>query len=256
MLVLAICGVVVGFAFLVISFVTENSMWAWGCIAACVAAAAVLFIDARSRRLGRSTASPDAFGAPEQSFDPVVEAGVPGDASASGVVTPTVATVLEVPDEQPTTVIPVLEEPVVEPEHRKAAAEPDHTRQPMAGRATASVPAAVPASAAVTAPEPGSEVAPVRVAPGPVHVESPVPPVATDPEPDEQDVDAVAALGAAGLEHDVLVVDEHPRFHLASCTWLVGRETMSLPAREAVELGFTPCSRCSPVRTLASPAPA
>ena len=242
MLGLAIGGVVVGFAFLVISFVTENSMWAWGCIAACVAAAGVLVIDARSRRAGRSMASPDVVDAPEQRVDPIVEGDVPGDAT----------TMLEVRNGQPTTVLPVLEEPLVELEHREAAAEPEHTPGPVAVPATASVPAVA------TAPEPvpGSEGVPVRVAPGPVHDETSAPPVATDPEPDEQDADAVAALGVAGLEHDVLVVDEHPRFHLEGCTWLAGRETMSLPAREAVELGFTPCSRCSPVRTLASPAPA
>ena len=105
----------------------------------------------------------------------------------------------------------------------------------------------------VAEPEPRPEVAPVLVAPGPVHDDPPVAPVGTAAETGEH-VAAAAALVVAEPERDVLVVDEHPRFHLPGCTWLVGRETMSLPAREAVELGFTPCPRCSPDRELAAPA--
>ena len=54
------------------------------------------------------------------------------------------------------------------------------------------------------------------------------------------------------LEREVLVVDEQPRYHLSSCRALTGKATIPLPAREAVELGFTPCGWCSPVRTLAA----
>ena len=262
MLVLAISGVLVGFAFLVISFVTQNSTWAWGCIAACVAAALVLFIDARSRRSGPPTASTDAVGAPVQRLDPLVEVGIPRDDSASDVATTTAAEVLEVRTGQPNALRPDLPAPneaSAEPE-LVTASEPVATPEPVAVSAPVIVPAvrivpAVPVPAAVPAAEaePRPEAAPALVAPGPVHDEVPVPPVATDVETDEHEADAAAPL-VAGLERDVLVVDEHPQFHLPGCTWLIGRETMILPAREAVELGFTPCSRCSPERTLAAPA--
>lgn len=49
----------------------------------------------------------------------------------------------------------------------------------------------------------------------------------------------------------VLVVDEHPRYHLPECPWLRDRETIRLVFREAQELGFTPCARCAPYATLA-----
>lgn len=174
MLILALSGVVVGFAFLVVSLVTQNSTWAWGTIVACVLAAGILVIDARRRR---ATASP-----------PRLE-------PASGTVT--------------------LAKPV-------DAAAPG---------------SAQPAAAVAQAPpEPAAAV-----------------PTADDTvEPGEEDVDAADSIVVAGLAQDVLVVDEHPRFHLATCTWLNGKSTMSLPAQEAVELGFTPCSRCAPSRTLAS----
>jgi len=173
-LILALSGVVVGFAFLVVSLVTQNSTWAWGTIVACVLAAGILVIDARRRR---ATASP-----------PRLE-------PASGTVT--------------------LAKPV-------DAAAPG---------------SAQPAAAVAQAPpEPAAAV-----------------PTADDTvEPGEEDVDAADSIVVAGLAQDVLVVDEHPRFHLATCTWLNGKSTMSLPAQEAVELGFTPCSRCAPSRTLAS----
>jgi hypothetical protein len=47
------------------------------------------------------------------------------------------------------------------------------------------------------------------------------------------------------------VVDEHPRYHVAGCRWLAGRETIPLPLDEARTDGFTPCAVCSPDRTLA-----
>lgn len=244
MLILAIGGVLVGFAFLVVSLVTENSTWAWGCIVACVAAAAVLFIDARSRRSGRSVGSPDVAGAPVQAADPIVEVGVPMDDDARSADATNADAATDARDEQPTTVrteMTALEEPSVEPHHHQATAvEPDRTQAPVP------VPAVVPGPE----PEPTSEA--TLAAFGPVHAAAPAPPVVDDSEPDAEDADPTDVLVVSGLEHAVLVVDEHPRFHVPGCTWLVGRETMSLPAREAVELGFTPCSRCAPAGTLAS----
>jgi hypothetical protein len=49
----------------------------------------------------------------------------------------------------------------------------------------------------------------------------------------------------------VLVVDEHPRYHLAGCPHLAGSVPFPLPMVEARVDGFTPCGTCAPDRTLA-----
>lgn len=69
-------------------------------------------------------------------------------------------------------------------------------------------------------------------------------------EPAAQEVSAPVATRLARLSAEVLVVDGRPRYHLAGCDHLQGRESEPLPVSEAVELGFTPCSRCEPVRAL------
>jgi hypothetical protein len=65
-------------------------------------------------------------------------------------------------------------------------------------------------------------------------------------DPPEEDVEVTDLLTVVDLSDEVLVVDEHPRYHLAGCRWLGGRETIPLPVREARTDGFTPCAVCSP----------
>jgi hypothetical protein len=72
------------------------------------------------------------------------------------------------------------------------------------------------------------------------------------PEPDEERTSPAAEAIVATLSEEVAVIDEQPRFHLLSCRLLAGNDTIPLPAKEAVEYGFTPCAVCSPVRTLAA----
>ncbi|GAA1212344.1 hypothetical protein [Prauserella alba] len=72
-----------------------------------------------------------------------------------------------------------------------------------------------------------------------------------DDEPATEDSATEDARLVARLEEEVVVVDERPRYHLAECAWLETRETIPLPAREARELGFSPCGRCRPDATLA-----
>lgn len=81
-----------------------------------------------------------------------------------------------------------------------------------------------------------------------VHVET------SDPgdEPGEEPTDASDLLVVAGLNVEVRVVDEHPRYHLATCVWLANRPTIPIAVSEARQLGFTPCSRCGPDATLAA----
>jgi hypothetical protein len=70
-------------------------------------------------------------------------------------------------------------------------------------------------------------------------------------EPGEEDTDAADLLLVYELSDEVLVVDEHPRYHLAHCRWLEHDRAERVPVREARELGFTPCARCRPDTTLA-----
>ena len=71
-------------------------------------------------------------------------------------------------------------------------------------------------------------------------------------EPGEEPTDATDLLIVTDLQDEVRVVDEHPRYHLAACTFLLDRPTIPLPISEARQLGFTPCIRCGPDATLAA----
>ncbi len=42
------------------------------------------------------------------------------------------------------------------------------------------------------------------------------------------------------------MIDGRPRYHLAHCVHLMGRDSEPLPIAEAIELGFTPCALCEP----------
>lgn len=65
---------------------------------------------------------------------------------------------------------------------------------------------------------------------------------------------ARVAAAAARVETDVFVIDGRPRYHVAGCVHLLGRDSEPLPAAEAVELGFTPCGLCEPDSALAADA--
>ncbi|GAA4441503.1 hypothetical protein GCM10023148_48700 [Actinokineospora soli] len=108
-------------------------------------------------------------------------------------------------------------------------------------RRPAADPAPEPIAPPPADPEPAAE-----VVPEPVDEDVP------DDEPAEEPTDAADLLVVAGLSVQVRVVDERPRYHLAKCTWLVGRPTLGLPVSEARQLGFTPCAVCSPDSTLAA----
>jgi hypothetical protein len=78
----------------------------------------------------------------------------------------------------------------------------------------------------------------------------PAPPVDL-PDPPVEDVEVTDLLLVVDLTDEVLVVDEHPRYHLAGCRYPAGRETIPLPLDEARADGFTPCAACAPDRNLA-----
>jgi hypothetical protein len=67
-----------------------------------------------------------------------------------------------------------------------------------------------------------------------------------DDEPSIQHSSTADLARVATLDAEVLVIDGRPRYHVPTCPHLLGREHEPLPAHEAVELGFTPCSTCAP----------
>jgi len=77
------------------------------------------------------------------------------------------------------------------------------------------------------------------------------PPAPEQADPGIEEVEVTDLLLVVDLTDEVLVVDEHPRYHVAGCAWLAGRETIPLPLDEARTDGFTPCAVCSPDATLA-----
>jgi hypothetical protein len=84
---------------------------------------------------------------------------------------------------------------------------------------------------------------------GPVGHEGGVP----EDEPPAEIVTAAQARAVAQLMAEVGVIDGRPRYHLDGCLHLLGRTVERLPVLEAVELGFTPCGQCTPVRALLPP---
>jgi hypothetical protein len=71
-----------------------------------------------------------------------------------------------------------------------------------------------------------------------------------DGDPGEEETPEADAAVLADLEDEVVVVDEHPRYHLRTCAWLGPRDLIPIGVGEARQLGFTPCDRCRPNATL------
>ncbi|OXM48131.1 hypothetical protein [Amycolatopsis alba] len=65
-------------------------------------------------------------------------------------------------------------------------------------------------------------------------------------DPGEEQSDPADVAIVSELETEVVVVDEYPRYHVTSCTWLEARDTIPLGIGEARQLGFTPCGLCTP----------
>ncbi|UUV30635.1 hypothetical protein NQK81_38700 [Amycolatopsis roodepoortensis] len=74
--------------------------------------------------------------------------------------------------------------------------------------------------------------------------DTPEPQSGGDPGEEKSDPEDVAVVSE--LEVEVVVVDEYPRYHVTSCTWLETRDTIPLGIGEARQLGFTPCALCKP----------
>jgi hypothetical protein len=72
-----------------------------------------------------------------------------------------------------------------------------------------------------------------------------------DGEPPVEEVEVTDLLVVLDLTDEVLVVDEHPRYHLGGCPHVNGVATFAMPMVEARTDGFTPCATCAPDRNLA-----
>jgi hypothetical protein len=74
-------------------------------------------------------------------------------------------------------------------------------------------------------------------------------------EPPIQQATVAESARVATMVTEVFVIDGRPRYHLGQCLHLLGRDYEGLPVAEAVELGFTPCAHCQPIRVLLAAAP-
>lgn len=134
---------------------------------------------------------------------------------------------------------PVSEEPVSE--------DPPAEEHPAEAEQTVLIPAADDLGDPADTPEPEEPVATGASAAAEAPAETPAedkPEPETDPGEEETTAADIAVL--ADLEDEVVVVDEHPRYHLTTCVWLGTRDTIPIGIGEARQLGFTPCDRCGP----------
>ncbi|CAA9268119.1 MAG: FIG00816010: hypothetical protein [uncultured Blastococcus sp.] len=125
---------------------------------------------------------------------------------------------------------------------------------PAAGsqRTAAAEPDAGPGAAPVTG-APAAGAAPLAQAPAPAGPDGAAAhaPRQELPDPPVEEVEVTDLLLVVDLRDEVLVIDEHPRYHVEGCRHVGGRATIPLPLDEARADGFTPCAVCAPDRTLA-----
>lgn len=249
MLYLVLGLVLAAFGLLIAALTTANTLFAWLSVAVSVLAAGLLVFDwlagRRRAREAAEEAEPDpVLARPERPFGaqtpPLAETAGGGSARAEPLRSAPAA----VPPERPG---PVEPEPVERDLEPAVFAEPPE-------KSPAEAPAEPPVE---RAPEPPAELPAERPAEQPVEQpagsRSARPPAAEEVgEPGEEQTDAADLLVVADLRFEVRVVDEHPRYHLATCGYLHDKPTIPLPVAEARQLGFTPCVRCGPDATLAA----
>jgi hypothetical protein len=240
--------VLAGLGLFVAGVLTGVTALYWACVAVCAVAAILLIASRRKAPPARAAES-----APEKEA-PRKEA--PRKQTPTTAETPQVSAAAahrdDAPAAEPTTTVsevPTSESPAHEPE--PADPEPAAAETPTGLHATAhrtgaaGATAAHPATGASTT---GSFPAQGRGA----HAAADVPHGGAGMhEPGVEEVEVTDLLLVVDLTDEVLVVDEHPRYHLEGCRFLGGRETFPLPLDEARTDGFTPCALCAPDRHLA-----
>ena len=256
MILAAALLVLVGLGLFVGGFLTGETVLYWACVAACVAAG--IFLLLARRRMGRAPAAPAPPGTTSPFRQHPASAGTDAGPTAAGATPVGAATggdrgsadpVADRADAAPPTRTPAGTAPEPAPD-----AVPAWERTARRGWETAAAPVGDPAAPPVAEPPPtglssaGRPDRPSTAAHAP-RGSSGAADQAGDPPVEE--VEVTDLLVVVDLRDEVLVVDEHPRYHLGGCRWLAGRETIPLPVDEARTDGFTPCAWCEPDRTLA-----
>ncbi|AIJ22631.1 hypothetical protein [Amycolatopsis methanolica] len=142
---------------------------------------------------------------------------------------------------------------------RRASAVAEQGEEPAVAASTDDDEPSTPEATAVEKPadEPAPETAAAEVEDAPVDQTALIPTAgelvgtAEEGEPGEESTDPADAEIVDELDVEVVVVDEHPRYHLTDCGWLADRDTIPISVKEARDLGFTPCARCTPDAHLA-----
>jgi hypothetical protein len=200
---------------LVTALITASSLWAWVSIGLSVLAGVILVADWLRRR--RRSAAPAAASA--EPVEPA-EPAEPASDAEPGLFTDSE----KLAEEEQTVLIPAageLGDPADTP-------EPDVVEEPATETSEASEPPEASGSTAASVAEKEPD----------------------DAEPGEETTSTTDIVLLADLEDEVVVVDEHPRYHLRACTWVGVRDTIPIGIGEARQLGFTPCARCGPDATL------
>lgn len=127
----------------------------------------------------------------------------------------------------------------VEAERRPATAE---AKPPVVAAAPATTGGSVSAPAAVESASTGGTVTASAVRASQAETDS-------DAEFSYEDEPATALTEPpleTHSEEPVWVIDGRPRYHLASCIFIIGRRPEPVSLRQAVEDGFSPCAQCDP----------
>ncbi|MDT7799509.1 MAG: hypothetical protein QOI78_2942 [Actinomycetota bacterium] len=213
MLYIVLVLVLAALGLLVSALITASSLWAWVSIGLSVLAGVILVVDWLRRRRRSATPATEPREVPE-----------PSSEDSESPAEPSPFTEPEKPAEEDQTVlIPAggeLGDPADTP-------EPD-----------------------LTAESPEPDEAPEAAASSAASVAEEEPPAADEAEPGEESTSESDIALLADLDDEVVVVDEHPRYHLRVCSWVGTRDTIPIGIGEARQLGFTPCSRCGPDATL------
>lgn len=196
----------------------------WACVAACAVAAVLLVL---ARRQGGEPAAPTGGSVADR---PAAPPGT-GERAAAGPTTTFPAT-------GSTAALPAVHD------------DPQRSSGAPRGEADAADGSSAPPDAGPARTSPGIPVAPSVTASRSSRAPDAAPLVGRG-EPPLEDVEFTDLLLVVDLPDEVLVVDEHPRYHLPGCPQLFGRETIPLPLAEARTDGFTPCGVCRPDGTLA-----
>jgi hypothetical protein len=219
----------------------------WASFGASALAALVLGLGELRRRRAA-----DREGSPESASVPA-----PGSASARVVAPGTSAPAGTPPTAPPPTAPPTTAPatPPTTPAPPTASSRAPVAAEPVRPASTSPAEAEAPSTGAHAAPPPvgpttGAHAAPPVTGPSTgAHSRAPV--LGPDGEPRVEEVEVTDLLLVLDLTDEVLVVDEHPRYHLVGCPHLSGVDPIPVPMDEARIDGFTPCGTCAPDRNLA-----